>query len=670
MTHLIRTNEGLFFWGLTKMIEVKTKVIIIIMILLMTVPHKCTFFASVFSPHFYINTSHDRNLATNSQIAPENFLLEDISTLNGFYPSTFLSSFLGGSSVDYCADVTTDQYGNVYVIGNTVSPDFSAMYTIGPAGSSDCFVVKLNSTLNGIEYTTIIGGSDSDYPTSIEVDMFGNVYVGGWTESFDFPIKNPYQSYIGFFASDGFVFKLNNTGNGLIYSTYIGGLSGDGVADIAIGQSSEVYAVGTTFSSGFPLVNAFDNRYEGSYEGFVLKLNASGNGLGFSSFIGGSEYEQVMTVTLDSSDTVFLSGFTTSMDFPQLDSLDDTYNGGTDCFITQLSSSGDLIYSTFLGGSNLDLGTDIQVSTDGWIYLGGWTHSSDFPTVDPYDNQLDGETDCFILKMNPEGDTIQYSTLIGGSGFDITHGMTIDSYGNVFLIGETNSTDFPIENATQEENGGGTSDGFVLKMNTEGNRILQSTYIGGFGDDDVQSIVLGDNFTIITCGSTWSSDFPIQDALDDSFGGESDGFLVRIPDLSDSDGDNMPDWWEFQYNFDLLVDDSFLDADSDNLTNLREFELGTNPLSADSDMDTIPDNWEVENGFDPLDSVVSIVEAIMYSLPLIVPILLFVATSIVVLFFADLQIEYDLKQKRDKENERDAHDAMEDLLSKPSTEKE
>ncbi len=513
------------------------------------------------------------------------------------------STYLGGSDTDVCNDVAVDPEGNIYVAGSTESPDFPVVggyERIWPT-SRDCFVVKFSP--NGdIMYSTVIGGMSLDRANAIEVDEFGNVYIAGDTMSIDFPVVNAYQSsHIDTWYTDTFLLKLNSTGNGILYSTYLGGNSFDTITDIALDSTQNVCAVGYTDSLSFPLVNAFDSTHS-SQEGFIFKLNTTGNDLIFSSFIGGSNTDEVTAITIDSNNNAYITGYTSdSSDFPLESAFDDSHNGLWDCFIAKVSPNGNLNYSTFIGGTGYDKGSTIGIDALDVIYVAGYTDSSDFPALSALDPLFSGESEGFLLKLSPQGDSLLYSTFLGGSGDDEIQSLSLDQENNVLLIGRTNSSDFPNMTIFDTTFDGGEFDCFVAKVDTNNSAILFSTYIGGNETDIGNSIIYDSVGKLVLIGETSSHDFPCLSESEEYYnGGSSDGFVIKMNDLSDSDNDRLPDWWEIEFGLDPNFNDSSYDSDIDGLSNLQEYRYGTRPNSSDTDFDSMPDGWEVNNNLNPL----------------------------------------------------------------------
>ncbi|MFX0064328.1 MAG: SBBP repeat-containing protein, partial [Candidatus Hermodarchaeota archaeon] len=336
-----------------------------------------------------------------------------------------------------------------------------------------------------LSFSTFFGGSGDDAALDIAVDSEGNAIIVGTTNA-TIPIFNAFQTNAGG-AIDVFVAKLNATGNGLIFSTYLGGSADDEGRGIAIDDSGNSYIIGFTESSDFPVTpNAYNSTYGGGEEVFVTKLNATGNGLIFSTFLGGNADEWGFKIALDSQGNSYVIGTTYSSDFPiTIPSYQSTLRGYSDAFITKLNATGTgLVFSTFLGGNDYDLGRDIAVDNSENCYLLGMTFSTDFPIENGYQNTHDGVSfDLFVTKLNATGTGLIYSTYLGGNEDEFGRGLALDSGGNVYLTGETWSENYPTTaNAYQNtsiDEGVGISfiqDAFVTKLNSTGNGLIFSTF--------------------------------------------------------------------------------------------------------------------------------------------------------------------------------------------------
>ncbi|UCD62862.1 MAG: SBBP repeat-containing protein, partial [Candidatus Zixiibacteriota bacterium] len=374
-------------------------------------------------------------------------------------------------------------------------------------------------------YSTYLGGSNNDWGTAIAVDASNCAYVTGTTKSPNFPTENPYQTDQD--GDDVFVTKLNSSGNGLVYSTYLGGSSGQAGFGIAVDGSNCAYVTGCTGSSDFPIKNAYQTTYQGEGdEGFVTKLNSSGNDLVYSTYLGSSTVDFCFAIAVDGSNCAYVTGFTTGDDFPTENPYQ-TNQGSDDVFVTKLNSSGDdLVYSTYLGGNGSDEGWAIAVDGSGCAYVTGRTASDDFPTEDPYQTDPSyWEWDVFVTKLNSSGNGLVYSTYLGGSGSDGGYAIAVDGSGCAYVTGHTLSTNFPTENPYQTNHGSG--DVFVTKLNSSGNGLVYSTYLGGSLAEGGGGIALDAADCAYVTGFTNSPDFPTQYPYQDHQG-NNDVFVTKL----------------------------------------------------------------------------------------------------------------------------------------------
>ena len=331
-----------------------------------------------------------------------------------------------------------------------------------------------------LSYSTYLGGSEQDIALGIAVDASGNAYVVGTTFSTDFPTASPFQPAHGGSGEvpfDAFVTKLNAAGNALVYSTYLGGSGRDDGLDIAVDSSGNAYLWGATDSSDFPTASPFQPANAGGFHAFVTKLNAAGSALVYSTYLGGSGTDGgVFAIAVDTSRNAYVTGLTTSTDFPTVNPFQPAFAGGSaspggsgsDAFVTKLNAAGSaLVYSTYLGGSGHDVAFGIAVDTSGNAYLTGFTNSSDFPTASPFQAANAGGDDAFVTKLNAAGSALVYSTYLGGSGRDFGFDIAVDTSGNAYLTGFTDSSDFPTASPFQAANAG-DFDAFVAKISEFG----------------------------------------------------------------------------------------------------------------------------------------------------------------------------------------------------------
>jgi hypothetical protein len=379
-----------------------------------------------------------------------------VTKINSSGTKLLFSTYLGGTDKDYGLGVAVDdKTRNVFITGVTSSKDFPvtayAYDKTYNGGEFDAFVVCLNSTGASLGYSTYLGGESKEYETSIFLDADRNAYVAGWTESPNFPTTyGAYdRSYNGF--ADVFVTKINSSGKNLFYSTYVGGTSDDFPWDLAIDRYGNAHVTGFTFSNNFPTTaSAWDRTYNGYEDAFVFKLGSTGATLKFSTYLGGSGEDYGSGVAIDDSGNVYVTGSTSSIDFPTTSkAYDRSHNGGTyDVFLSKISSSGgSLIFSTYLGGSGADWSFGIALDSNKNSYLAGYTHSSNFPTTPgAYDrtfNSVDSKSDAFISEFSSTGASLLYSTYLGGSDSDGVRELALSASGYIYVTGETFSKNFP-----------------------------------------------------------------------------------------------------------------------------------------------------------------------------------------------------------------------------------
>ena len=444
--------------------------------------------------------------------------------------SLVYSTYLGGSEFDIGLGIAVDNNGYAYVTGETISPDFP---TENPYQSSqtsvDAFVTKFSQDGSTLIYSTYLGGDNTDYGHNITVDTQGHAYIAGHTSSSDFPTENPYnRNYRG--SSDGFVTKLSQDGSTLVYSTYLGGSNIDYLIGIAVDSSGYAYVTGYTSSSNFPTKNAYQSNYRGNYDTFVTKLSQDGSSLVYSTYLGSDDADYGIKIAVDSSGYAYIEGFTDSSDFPTKNPYQ-TDQGGRDVFVTKLSQDGSsLVYSTYLGGSSDEEAYDIAVDTQGYTYVTGYTDSSDFPTQNPY-QIYQGGSDVFVTKLSQEGNSLIYSTYLGGSNDEEAYGIAIDTHRYAYITGYTDSSNFPTENPYQTDQGG--EDVFVTKLSQEGNSLIYSTYLGGSNDEEAFGIAVDTHRYAYVTGYTDSSNFPTENPYQTNYKGNMDAFATKLNFSSD-----------------------------------------------------------------------------------------------------------------------------------------
>ena len=429
-----------------------------------------------------------------------------------------------------------------------------------------------------LAYSTFLGGSGTERGYGIAVDN-GYVYVAGYTSSSNFPMVDAYNStYLG--NRDCFVTKFASDGQSLVYSTYLGGSEGDEGHGIAV-ENGSAYVFGYTNSLDFPMVNAYNSTHGGSYDCFVTKFAPDGQTLMYSTYLGGSNSDEGQAITVENG-YAYVIGHTSSSNFPTVNAYDLTYGGDRDCFVTKFAIDGQsLVYSTYLGGLAEDYGVGVAVENE-YAYVTGYTQSWDFPVINAYDSIQDGVWDCFVTKFATDGQSLVYSTYLGGSDSDRGYAIAVEN-GHAYVTGYAQSSDFPTVNAYDSTQSGGGYDCFVTKFTSDGQSLVYSTYVGAAGNDVGRGIVVENGYVYIA-GDTSSSHFPTVNAYD-AIWSSSDCFMLIMTEDSDSDG--LPNWEEdFLYGTDPYC----IDSDNDNFLDAYEIAYGTSATDP-ADYPTMPQAW-------------------------------------------------------------------------------
>lgn len=447
-------------------------------------------------------------------------------------PVIVYATYHGGTGEDTGNAIAVDASGNAYIVGNT-SGGFPV--TTGQSyggGTSDIFISKLNPSGNGFVYSTYLGGNQTDSGKGIAVDPQGNVYVTGQTNSNDFPRSpSPRQNSYGGGTGDAFVTKLNAAGNALVYSTFHGGSGTDDGTDIAVDSSGQVYLTGAT-SSDFPTFSARQFNYGGgTSDAFISKFNAAGNAFIFSTYHGGSQADFGRGIAIDSAANIFITGHTTSSNFPTSSPAQFANGGETDAFVTKFSADGQtLTYSTYHGGSLGDYGYDIAIDNSGSAFITGETASANFPISSSLSTFGGGGGDSFVSGFNSSGSR-SYSKFLGGAGYEYGFGIAADRTGKVYVTGGTDSPDFPKVNAQQRTFGGGQDAYITIFYSNSG--LFYSSYFGGAGSDGGQAIAVDAANNIYVAGVTASNNLSPTTAPQQNYGGgASDGFVLKFNTLA------------------------------------------------------------------------------------------------------------------------------------------
>jgi len=536
-------------------------------------------------------------------------------------PTIAFATYFGGTTGETAWSVALNPTdGSIYVAGQTFSKRF---YTNDPDAfdtdtnvpfstdgayqenynggkyTGDAFVAKFDSTGTILDYLTYLGGTGDNAAYGIAVDTNGYAFVTGFTDAANFPVTNAIPGHatisgkidknVKLYPSDVFVAELDTNGSDLIYSTYLGGEGADSAYGIALDSSDNAYITGFTYSTNFPVQNALQNHlacknsFYYNANAFVSEITNGGGALVFSTYLGGTNYEMGKSIAVDSSNYVYVTGFTASTNFPVRNYISQIFtnlvgtnshlfdghllngsvnklNAASDVFVTKYFPSGtNYVYSTLLGGTNNDGANSIAVDGSGAAYVTGWTVSTNFPNTvgtnviaSHFTNTFFITTNVFLTKItNGIGTSagIDYSVVFGGNASDVGYGVAVDTNGDAFVTGFTDSTNFPtttncLTNTNLADGRvwiGSTnsvtlakkakvfpSDAFVTAFNSDCSALLYSTYLGGSGNDYGYGIAVDSMTNVFVVGQTTSTNFPTLNASQSFRNGTNDTFLIEI----------------------------------------------------------------------------------------------------------------------------------------------
>ena len=466
------------------------------------------------------------------------------------------ATYLGGDRWDQAREVIPYPDGTVLIGGMTSSsnmPTTSGVVqpkyagddpSLGHGGvfGGDAFLIRLSRTGRKILMATYFGGSKQERGIyGMILDSKRNIVVGSATRSPDIPTtKGSYQPRYGGGQADMYAAKLTGDMKKILWCTYVGRSNTDWPrGGLALDEQDNVYLVGGTNSKDFPTTSgAFQRELKGERDAAVVKLSADGSRLVFSTLLGGSNWDGIMGVRIDALGNIYVAGHTRSEDFPTTSGAPQSMLGGnSDCFLTKLSSDGSkLLYSTYLGGADNEFAEHRPwLGFNGTLFLTGVSSSSDFPTtMGAFQRVRKGKNDGFVTKLSSDGKSYAFSTLLGGSGGEFFLMPTLDNKGNIFIVGHTTSSNFPVTpDALQRAYGGGKQahegDGVLAVISPDGSRLVYATFLGGSGDDLIRSVALGPNGEVYLIGSTSSRDFPATpNTVQTDLGGNADAFVVKL----------------------------------------------------------------------------------------------------------------------------------------------
>ena len=383
------------------------------------------------------------------------------------------ASYLGGSGDEGARAVGVDSNDNIIIAGFTTSQDFpissGASQEIfgGGAPDGDSFVAKISSNGQSILWATYYGGNGDEHLTNMAVDSDDNIIITGRTGSSNLTTTvNALQSeYSG--SYDAFVAKLNPSGSSLLYSSYLGGTEEDSGSGVTLDSNNNAILTGVTASSDFPTnASCYQPTYGGGEnDAYITKIDLNSGDIEWSTFLGATGNDIGVKIATNNQDHVFLVGFTTSDAFPTTqDAFQETHGGVNDAFVSEVSADGEtLLFGSFFGGNNWELGSDIVITPEENIIVIGRSSSEDLPITRAYQEENAGFYDAFMFKMNGENQSIEYSTYIGGDGNDYAWNILIDSNCNPIVFGWTDSSNFP----GYDGGTGGFYDVFLCRFSTQ-----------------------------------------------------------------------------------------------------------------------------------------------------------------------------------------------------------
>ncbi|MGY5863998.1 MAG: hypothetical protein RTV41_05305 [Candidatus Thorarchaeota archaeon] len=446
--------------------------------------------------------------------------------------SIFITYF-GGSNNEDATKVAFDNEGNTILIGQTLSNNLNttdnAFQPDEGGGDWDAFIAKF-SPMGELLFCSYLGGTGYEHITAVNVDADNNMVVAGTTASSGLPTSTGALHETPLGSTDGFVFVIAPNGS-VLYGTYFGGTGQDWIYGMEFDDSGDYLFAGWSNSDGLGTSGAYQESYAGGgADAFIARISSDCTTLQMFSYVGGSGDDRAWSMTIDNSSNFIISGVA-GAGFPTTGGAHQSSHGGlTDAYITVVNYAGNsLNFSTLLGGNGDDLGLGVDVDSHGDIILTGDTTSDNLATMNAVQPDFAGGTNDFFASKFNSSGHPYFVTYIGGNETDRCWDARVDIDDNLVLVGRTSSVDFPALNGLNDTKSGGF-DSCVTKLSSDGQTILASTFIGGSGEDIGEGIAVNNLGDVVVTGRTWSADFPMTDgAHQNATGGLSDVFICHAP---------------------------------------------------------------------------------------------------------------------------------------------
>ncbi|MBI4854558.1 MAG: SBBP repeat-containing protein [Acidobacteria bacterium] len=506
-----------------------------------------------------------------------------VTKLNPTATEIIYSTYLIGNDIDRGFALLIDAQGNTYLTGETYSSDFPTVTPFqakgGGGANIDAFLVKISPEGNKLLYSTYFGGSQVERAFNIALTAGGNIVLAGETNSPDLPVKNAFQPKKGDnFSFDAYVVRFSPDGSSIDFATYFGGNDLDKGHGMTIDSDGNIYLAGETNSTNLPVKNAMQPSGGGTtnIDIFIAKFTPLGV-LTFATYFGTLDLDRAFAITVDSAKNIYLTGMTNAIDFPTVKPPQPGKAGQLDAYVLKLDPTAKtVLFSTFLGGSRDEVGLNIAVDTSNNIYVYGQTGSlQDFPTLRPLQaTSTGGFFDTFLTKYNGNGEVV-FSTYIGGSNVDSPGKMALDLEGNVYLIGDTPSLDFPTANAFNP-NKVGSDDIFIIKISDP---VINCPKVS-FSPNNLQEAFINTfyNQTISIAASTIPYTFNLTGKLPSGLMFNSNGLLFGTPTESGS--------------FNLLI----TATDPNGCVNTQQFTLVVREVAGDFNLNISPSLQSISAG--------------------------------------------------------------------------